>query len=86
VAVEERPLPKIEHPDDCLIKVTTAAICGSDLHMYQGRTAAKGGLCFGHENMGVVIKAGEGVSLLKEGDRVVMPFNVAVRVLICLHV
>jgi len=77
VSVEERPLPKLEHPDDCLIKVTTAAICGSDLHMYQGRTAAKGGLCFGHENMGIVIEAGSGVSLLKKGDRVVMPFNVA---------
>ena len=47
MSIEERPLPKIEHPDDCLIKVTTAAICGSDLHMYQGRTAAQGGLCFG---------------------------------------
>lgn len=47
VSIEERPLPKLEHPDDCLIEVTTAAICGSDLHMYQGRTAAQGGLCFG---------------------------------------
>jgi threonine dehydrogenase-like Zn-dependent dehydrogenase len=47
VTVEERPYPKLEHPDDALIKVTTAAICGSDLHMYQGRTAAQGGLCFG---------------------------------------
>ena len=47
VTVEERPFPKLEHPDDALIKVTTAAICGSDLHMYQGRTAAEGGLCFG---------------------------------------
>ena len=47
VSIEERPLPKLEHPDDALIKVTTAAICGSDLHMYQGRTAAQGGLCFG---------------------------------------
>jgi len=47
VAVKEIPLPKIEHPDDVIIKVTTAAICGSDLHMYQGRTAAQGGLVFG---------------------------------------
>ncbi|KAK0113995.1 hypothetical protein ONS95_014236 [Cadophora gregata] len=77
VTVEERPLPKLEHPDDALVKVTTAAICGSDLHMYQGRTAAKGGLCFGHENMGTIIDTGTGVSLLKKGDRVVMPFNVA---------
>lgn len=59
------------------MKVTTAAICGSDLHMYQGRTAAEGGLCFGHENMGIVIETGSGVQHIKKGDRVVMPFNVA---------
>lgn len=53
------------------------AICGSDLHMYQGRTAAEAGLVFGHENMGVVIETGEGVTLLKKGDRIVLPFNVA---------
>jgi NADPH:quinone reductase-like Zn-dependent oxidoreductase len=52
VSIEERPLPKLEHPDDALIKVTTAAICGSDLHMYQGRTAAQGGLCFGTQILG----------------------------------
>ncbi|KAA8566491.1 hypothetical protein MFRU_042g00170 [Monilinia fructicola] len=77
VTIEERPLPTIEHPDDALVKVTTAAICGSDLHMYQGRTAAQGGLCFGHENMGIVIETGSGVGSIKKGDRVVMPFNVA---------
>ncbi|TVY22940.1 putative zinc-type alcohol dehydrogenase-like protein [Lachnellula hyalina] len=77
VSIEERPVPELEHPDDALIKITTAAICGSDLHMYQGRTAAQGGLCFGHENMGIVIETGTGVSLLQKGDRVVMPFNVA---------
>jgi threonine dehydrogenase-like Zn-dependent dehydrogenase len=47
VTVEDRPVPKLSHPDEALVKVTTAAICGSDLHMYQGRTAAEGGLCFG---------------------------------------
>lgn len=77
VSVKEISLPKIEHPDDVIVKVTTAAICGSDLHMYQGRTAAESGLVFGHENMGVVVKTGAGVTLLEEGDRVVMPFNVA---------
>ncbi|KAK4694925.1 glutathione-independent formaldehyde dehydrogenase, partial [Lecanoromycetidae sp. Uapishka_2] len=77
VSVKEVPLPKIEHPDDAIIKVTTAAICGSDLHMYQGRTAAEAGLIFGHENMGIVDQVGSGVTLLKKGDRVVMPFNVA---------
>lgn len=47
--VKEIPVPKLEHPDDVLVKVTTSAICGSDLHMYQGRTAAESGLVFGHE-------------------------------------
>ena len=45
--------------------------------MYQGRTAAEGGLIFGHENMGIVTEIGEGVTLLKKGDRIVLPFNVA---------
>lgn len=45
--------------------------------MYQGRTAAEAGLVFGHENMGIVIETGEGVTLLKKGDRIVLPFNVA---------
>jgi threonine dehydrogenase-like Zn-dependent dehydrogenase len=45
--------------------------------MYQGRTAAESGLVFGHENMGVVTEIGSGVTLLKKGDRIVLPFNVA---------
>lgn len=77
VSVKEVEIPKIEHPDDVIIKVTTSCICGSDLHMYQGRTAAEGGLVFGHENMGVILETGTGVTLLKKGDRVVLPFNVA---------
>ncbi len=76
VSVKEVELPKIQHPDDVIVKVTTAAICGSDLHMYQGRTAAESGLVFGHENMGVVIETGSGVTLLEKGDRIVLPFNV----------
>ncbi|KAJ5049308.1 putative zinc-type alcohol dehydrogenase-like protein [Penicillium chrysogenum] len=96
VRVEDVEKPKMEHPDDIIVKVTTAAICGSDLHMYEGRTAAEPGITFGitsrledpktvksanpgtgHENMGIVEELGEGVTLLKKGDRVVMPFNVA---------
>ncbi|KAK3690611.1 hypothetical protein LTR37_019107 [Vermiconidia calcicola] len=79
VSVKETELPKLEHPDDVIIKVTTACICGSDLHMYEGRTAAEGGtgLVFGHENMGIVQEVGSGVTLLKKGDRIVLPFNVA---------
>lgn len=77
VSVKEVGVPSIEHPDDVIVKVTTAAICGSDLHMYQGRTAAEAGLVFGHENMGIVIETGAGVTLLEKGDRIVLPFNVA---------
>ncbi|KAK7427278.1 hypothetical protein QQZ08_006214 [Neonectria magnoliae] len=77
VKVQEIEKPKLEHPDDVIVKVTTSAICGSDLHMYEGRTAAEPGITFGHENMGIVEELGEGVTLLKKGDRVVMPFNVA---------
>ncbi|CAM1509735.1 Fc.00g000700.m01.CDS01 [Cosmosporella sp. VM-42] len=77
VKVDKVEIPNLQHPDDVIVKVTTAAICGSDLHMYEGRTAAEPGITFGHENMGIVEELGEGVALLKKGDRVVMPFNVA---------
>ncbi|MEV4645687.1 glutathione-independent formaldehyde dehydrogenase [Saccharopolyspora sp. NPDC049357] len=77
VAVNEVESPRIQHPSDVIVRVTSTAICGSDLHMYEGRTAAEPGIVFGHENMGVVEELGEGVVGLSKGDRVVMPFNVA---------
>ena len=77
VAVEEVEKPGIQHPNDVIVRVTSTAICGSDLHMYEGRTAAEPGIVFGHENLGIVEEAGDGVTSLKQGDRVVMPFNVA---------
>ena len=77
VAIENVADPKIEHPNDVIVKITSSCICGSDLHMYEGRTAAKPGIVFGHENMGVVQEIGPAVKTLKAGDRVVMPFNVA---------
>ncbi len=77
VAVEEVDEPEIQHPNDVVIDITTTAICGSDLHMYEGRTAADPGIVFGHENMGIVDEVGEGVTTLEEGDRIVLPFNVA---------
>ncbi len=77
VAVENVPDPKIKHPNDAIVKITSTCICGSDLHMYEGRTAAKAGIVFGHENMGIVQEVGPAVTSLKRGDRVVMPFNVA---------
>jgi glutathione-independent formaldehyde dehydrogenase len=77
VAVEEVPDPRIEHPDDVVVRVTSTGICGSDLHVYQGRTAAEPGAVFGHENLGIVEDVGSGVTSLEQGDRVVMPFNIA---------
>ncbi|WP_424003375.1 glutathione-independent formaldehyde dehydrogenase [Haloarcula salina] len=77
VAVEEVDEPEIQHPNDVVIDITTSCICGSDLHMYEGRTAAEPGIVFGHENMGIVAEVGGAVSDLEEGDRVVAPFNVA---------
>ena len=70
VAVEEVDEPEIEHPNDVTIDTTTTCICGSDLHMYEGRTAAEPGIVFGHENMGIVTEVGEAVSTLEEGDPV----------------
>jgi len=77
VAVENVPGPTIQHPNDVIVRVTSTAICGSDLHMYEGRTAAQPGIVFGHENMGIIEEVGSGVTALRKGDRVVMPFNVA---------
>jgi glutathione-independent formaldehyde dehydrogenase len=77
VAVEEVEDPRIEDPTDVVIRITSTAICGSDLHMYEGRTEAEPGIVFGHENMGVVEEVGAGVATLSQGDRIVLPFNVA---------
>ena len=77
VAVETVPDPQIGHPNDAIVKITSSCICGSDLHMYEGRTAAEPGIVFGHENMGVIVEVGSAVKDRKVGDRVVMPFNVA---------
>ncbi len=77
VAIEDVEDARIEDPTDVVIRVTSTAICGSDLHMYEGRTGAEPGIVFGHENMGVVEQVGDGVATLKQGDRVVLPFNVA---------
>ena len=77
VAVTDVPDAKIERPTDVLVKVTTTNICGSDLHMYEGRTSFEQGRTFGHENMGEVVEVGQGVEKVKVGDRVVLPFNIS---------
>jgi glutathione-independent formaldehyde dehydrogenase len=77
VAVEEVPDPRIEHPNDVIVRITSTCICGADLHTYEGRAAAEPGIVLGHENLGIVEDVGSGVTSLEQGDRVVMPFNVA---------
>jgi glutathione-independent formaldehyde dehydrogenase len=77
VAVEQVDDPRLEAPTDVLVRITTTAICGSDLHMYEGRTVAETGIVFGHENMGIVEEVGSGVTRIRKGDRVSLPFNVA---------
>ncbi|MEV8378784.1 glutathione-independent formaldehyde dehydrogenase [Kribbella sp. NPDC056861] len=77
LAVEEVEDPKVETPLDAVIRVTTANICGSDLHPYEGRAELDAGMVLGHENMGIVEAVGAGVERIKVGDRVSVPFNLA---------
>jgi threonine dehydrogenase-like Zn-dependent dehydrogenase len=72
------PDPRIEHPHDAIIKVTACAICGSDLHIYDGVIPTmKSGDVLGHETMGEVIEVGSENKKLRVGDRVVVPFTIA---------
>ncbi len=77
VAVEDVEDPKIEDSKDAIIRLTSSAVCGSDLHMYESRTTLKPGKVLGHEPLGVIEEIGDGVTSFKEGDRVVVTFNVA---------
>ncbi|MBX6356691.1 MAG: glutathione-independent formaldehyde dehydrogenase [Micromonosporaceae bacterium] len=77
VSVEEVPDARIERPTDVLVKVTSTCICGSDLHMYEGRTSAEAGKVLGHESVGEVVEIGPAVDRIKVGDRVCVPFNIA---------
>jgi glutathione-independent formaldehyde dehydrogenase len=77
VKVEEVDDPRIERPTDVLVRITSTNICGSDLHMYEGRTSVEKGKVLGHENLGEVIEVGDAVVRIKKGDRVCLPFNIA---------
>ena len=76
VSIDKVPDAKIEKLTDVVIKLTTTNICGSDLHMYEGRTDVKKGKILGHENLGVVVEVGKAVDTVKKGDKVVLPFNI----------
>jgi threonine dehydrogenase-like Zn-dependent dehydrogenase len=76
--VTDKPIPKIEHPNDAIVRVTRAAICGSDLHLYGGFVPdTRVGHTFGHEFTGVVVELGANVDNLELGDRVVVPFPIS---------
>jgi threonine dehydrogenase-like Zn-dependent dehydrogenase len=78
VSVEDVPMPKIQAPTDVILKVTSTAICGSDLHLYNGyNPAMKKGDILGHEFMGVVVEKGKSVKKLKIGDKVIVPFPIS---------
>lgn len=78
VEVKEVPSPKIQKPDDIIIKVTNSAICGSDLHLIHDMVPnLPQGFVIGHEPMGIVEEVGPEVTKLKKGDRVIVPFNVS---------
>lgn len=78
VRIDTVPDPKIVDPGDVLVRITSTAICGSDLHLFDGfmPTMEKGDV-LGHEPMGEVIEVGRGVKRLKKGDRIVIPFTIA---------
>jgi len=78
VRVTKKPDPRIEHPDDVILEVTRAAICGSDLHLLHGLVPdTRLGCTFGHEFTGKVVETGDSVRRLGLGDRVVVPFNIS---------
>ncbi|TCL82247.1 MULTISPECIES: zinc-dependent alcohol dehydrogenase [unclassified Rathayibacter] len=78
VSVETVPDPRIQQPTDAIVRITSTAICGSDLHLYRllGPYLDKGDI-LGHEPMGVVEEVGAGITKLQVGDRVVVPFNIS---------
>jgi threonine dehydrogenase-like Zn-dependent dehydrogenase len=78
VRCDNVPDAKIEQPTDIVVRITATAICGSDLHLYDGlMPTMKDGDILGHEPMGIVEEVGSSVTKLKKGDRVVVPFTIA---------
>jgi threonine dehydrogenase-like Zn-dependent dehydrogenase len=77
VRADRKPEPRIEHPNDAIVRVTRSCICGSDLHLYHGLVPdTRVGMTFGHEFTGVVEEVGPSVQNLQRGDQVLVPFNI----------
>lgn len=77
VSIKDVPDARIERPTDALVQIVRTNICGSDLHMYEGRTDMETGRVLGHENLGRVIEVGAACDKVKVGDWVCMPFNIS---------
>jgi 2-desacetyl-2-hydroxyethyl bacteriochlorophyllide A dehydrogenase len=77
VEIEERPEPEPLAPDDAVVRVEASGICGSDLHIYHGRVQIEPGFTIGHEYVGTVVAAGDAVTSVSEGDRVLGTFHTA---------
>jgi threonine dehydrogenase-like Zn-dependent dehydrogenase len=86
IRCETVPDPKILHAQDAIIKVTACAICGSDLHIFDGMIPSmETGDIVGHETMGEVVEVGAEATNLKVGDRVVVPFTISMRRMLLLQ-
>jgi S-(hydroxymethyl)glutathione dehydrogenase / alcohol dehydrogenase len=77
IQVDNLPDPRLEHPEDIILRVTSTAICGSDLHILNGLIPQTRPMIMGHEFMGIVEEVGHEVSSLNKGERVVVPFPIA---------
>src|SRR5271155_4834433 len=77
VSVEERPEPELIDPEDAVVRIEATGVCGSDLHIYHGRVQIEPGFTIGHEYVGTVVAAGEAVTRVAVGDRVLGGFLTA---------
>ncbi|MBU5267225.1 zinc-dependent alcohol dehydrogenase [Virgibacillus proomii] len=77
IVVKSIEFPKLQDSEDIIVKISSTAICGSDLHLYQGHFPLPIDYVIGHEPMGIVEEVGKDVTKVKKGDRVVIPFTVA---------
>ncbi|RYP60235.1 hypothetical protein DL769_008196 [Monosporascus sp. CRB-8-3] len=78
VSLQQRPVPKIQQDGDIIVKVQTAALCDSELHVYRGHERGSGsGFIMGHEFTGIVVDVGKHVKSVKVGDKIVSPFTVS---------
>jgi 2-desacetyl-2-hydroxyethyl bacteriochlorophyllide A dehydrogenase len=77
VALVDKPEPELQAPDDAIVRVTATGVCGSDLHIFHGRVQIEPGFTIGHEYVGEVVAAGDGVTSVAVGDRVLGCFQCA---------